>query len=76
MTKTTKSKSINEFMDWLKEEKKEAHLEAMGGASSWDYAYSEALDNVYKKARKFFVIKTEKSKTKSNKIRLNKKTIK
>jgi hypothetical protein len=40
------------FLEWLKEEKQDASASACGSGSSWNHAFSQALNMVYRKANK------------------------
>lgn len=45
-------KKIDKFLTWLEIEKRNAESRADGSASSWNWAYYEALKKVYDKAEK------------------------
>ena len=51
----TPEEKIKKFINWLKNEKQSANGTASGGGSSWNWAYAEAMEKVYNKARKMFI---------------------
>lgn len=52
MKKVNKKTPAQEFMEWLRAEKRDANMEAMGSGSSWNHAYSSAFNSVFYKANK------------------------
>jgi hypothetical protein len=50
----TDKEKQQKFLKWIKDQKESANGTASGGGSSWNWAYSEAMDKVYNKARSLF----------------------
>ena len=50
----TDREKIEKFIKWLKEQKESANGTASGGSSSWNWAYVEACEKIYRKAKVVF----------------------
>jgi hypothetical protein len=52
--KITEKQKIDNFLKWAKSQKESSNNKASGGSSSWNWAYAEAMEKVYKKAKQVF----------------------
>jgi hypothetical protein len=52
---------IDRFRKYLEKKRKKADFNADGSGSSWNNAYAQAFDDVYRRAQKIFRGKEDKS---------------